>query len=147
MQLAGYRLSEVLLRGDFNVALLRFALQHMSPGASPTTMPSFFGLWRKAVFYQRTTGSSSAKESQEAPRGSQCVHEYSRENANAIAQFRPRTNHLHREYRLFNQMLGSSSRINRGSLQPLGNAKHTSLVARVSSDLPFDIRVWTKDHC
>ena len=58
MQLVGYRLSEVLLRGDFNVTLLRFALQHMSPGASPTTMPSFFGLWRKAVFYQRTTGSS-----------------------------------------------------------------------------------------
>src|SRR5260370_9441028 len=25
---------------------------------SPTTMPSFFGLWRKAVFYQRTAGSS-----------------------------------------------------------------------------------------
>jgi hypothetical protein len=66
-------ISEVLLRGDFNVAVLRFALQHISPGASPTTMPSFFGLSRKAVFYQRTTGSSSAKESQEAPRESQCV--------------------------------------------------------------------------
>jgi short-subunit dehydrogenase len=41
-------------------------------------------VWRKAVFHQRTAGSSSAKESQEAPRESQCVHEYSRQNANAI---------------------------------------------------------------
>jgi hypothetical protein len=40
---------------------------------SPTTMPPFFGLLRKAVFYQRTAGSSSTKESQEAPRESQCV--------------------------------------------------------------------------
>ena len=40
---------------------------------SPTTMPPFFGLMRKAVFYQRTAGSSSTKEPQEAPRESQCV--------------------------------------------------------------------------
>ena len=40
---------------------------------SPTTMPSFFGLWRKAVFYQRTAANSSTKEPQEAPRGAQCV--------------------------------------------------------------------------
>src|SRR5258708_36607500 len=33
----------------------------------------FFGLMRKAVFYQRTAGSSSTKEPQEAPRESQCV--------------------------------------------------------------------------
>src|SRR4029077_6672989 len=39
---------------------------------SPTTMPPFFGWLRKAVFYQRTAGSSSAKESQEAPRESMC---------------------------------------------------------------------------
>jgi hypothetical protein len=39
---------------------------------SPTTMPPFFGWLRKAVFYQRTGGSSSAKESQEAPRESMC---------------------------------------------------------------------------
>jgi len=36
-------------------------------------MPPFFGLMRKAVFYQRTAGSSSTKEPQEAPRESQCV--------------------------------------------------------------------------
>jgi hypothetical protein len=41
--------------------------------SSPTTMPPFFGLMRKAVFYQRTAGSSSTKEPQEAPRESQCV--------------------------------------------------------------------------
>jgi hypothetical protein len=41
--------------------------------SSPTTMPPFFGWLRKAVFYQRTTGSSSTKEPQEAPRESQCV--------------------------------------------------------------------------
>ena len=39
---------------------------------SPSTMPPFFGWLRKAVFYQRTVGSSSAKESQEAPRESMC---------------------------------------------------------------------------
>jgi acyl-CoA reductase-like NAD-dependent aldehyde dehydrogenase len=39
----------------------------------PTTMPFFIGWLRKAVFYQRTAGSSSAKESQEAPRESQSV--------------------------------------------------------------------------
>jgi zeaxanthin glucosyltransferase len=36
-------------------------------------MPPSFGLMRKAVFYQRTAGSSSTKEPQEAPRESQCV--------------------------------------------------------------------------
>jgi hypothetical protein len=43
------------------------------PDASPTTMPPFCGLMRKAVFYQRTTGSSSTKEPQDSPRESQCV--------------------------------------------------------------------------
>jgi hypothetical protein len=41
--------------------------------ALATTMPPFFGLMRKAVFYQRTAESSSTKEPQEAPRESQCV--------------------------------------------------------------------------
>jgi hypothetical protein len=34
---------------------------------------SLLGLMRKAVFYQRTAGSSSTKEPQKAPRESQCV--------------------------------------------------------------------------
>jgi hypothetical protein len=43
------------------------------PDAIADDDASFFGLMRKAVFYQRTTGSSSAKEPQDSARESQCV--------------------------------------------------------------------------
>src|SRR5258708_40059588 len=57
----------------------------------------------RKLLYQRTTGSSKR-----ITMCSTTIHA----NADAIDQFRPRTNHLLREHRLFNQMLGSSSRIN-----------------------------------
>jgi hypothetical protein len=56
-------------------------------------MPPFFGLMRKAGFYQRTAGSSSSKEPQEAPRESQCVQRISP----GECRFRPPTKDLHRE--------------------------------------------------
>jgi hypothetical protein len=61
---------------------------------SPTTMPPFFGLLRKAVFY--------SKNCTKLQENHNFFNEYSRQNADAIAQSRPRTNHLLGKRRLFN---------------------------------------------
>jgi len=79
---------------------------------SPTTMPPFFGWLRKAVFYQRTAGSSSAKESQEAPRESMCsTNIHARTQIQLTNSGRAQITYLEK-HRLFNQMLGSRSPIN-----------------------------------
>jgi hypothetical protein len=61
---------------------------------SPTTMPPFFGLLRKAVFY--------SKNCTKLQENHKVFNEYSRQNADAIAQSRARTNHLLEKSRLLN---------------------------------------------